>query len=97
MLGDAVAQVTHDMVTKSPESETQPKTTDSLDPERSIGLGRGNSSAPGLILGREGTNGVGDIVGSVRNGHEHGSAHLGSRPQMFDLVLIHHGATVNVV
>lgn len=83
-------------VPECPEAETKTKTTNSLDPDRSIRLRAREAGSPGLILGGEGTDRIADIVGTVCNRHDHGAADLSRRPQMLDLVIKVRSTSVHV-
>lgn len=97
VLGDAVAQVAHDVVAKGPEADTEGETTNSLDPVGGVRLLADDTRLPDNVLGGEGANGVGDIVGTVGNGHDHGGADLGGGPEMLHLVVKDGGALVDVL
>lgn len=96
VLGHAVAQVAHDVVAEGPEADADEQAADGLDPVRGVGLGGGFPRAPGLVLGGERPDGVGEVVGAVCDRHDHCGADLGGRPQVLDLVVVDDGAAVDV-
>lgn len=97
VLGDAVTQVAHNVVAKSPETNTESKTTNCLDPGRGVSLGGGDARVPGHVFSRKGADGVGYIVGTVGYGHDHGGADLGGGPEKLDLILEDGGTLVDVL
>ena len=96
MLGDAISQVAHDMVSKGQKSNSKGETTYGLDPDRGACLSAGHTGSPGHVLRREGTDCVGYIVGAVGDGHDHGGADLRSRPEVLHLVVKDRSAAMDV-
>lgn len=87
VLGNAVPEVAHDMVSERPEPEPQTQPTDGFNPRRRLRLRRRHASRPRLVLGGEGPDGVGDVVGPVRDRHDHRRAHLRRRPKVLDFIV----------
>jgi len=63
--GEAVTQVTHHVVTVSPETDRDSSTSIDQDPDGDFRSGRSFVSPPDLVDGSEGTDTVRDIVGTV--------------------------------
>ena len=95
MLGDLVAQVTHNVVSESPETEAETETADCFDPGGCIGFRGSNARDPRFIFSREGSDGVENVVGAVSNRHQHCCADLGCGPEVLDFVLVDDGACVH--
>ena len=87
VLGDAIAQVAHDVVAEGPEAEAQAQPAHRLDPDGRVRGRARHARAPRLVLGREGPDGVGHVVGAVRDRHDHGRRDLRRGPQVLDLVV----------
>ena len=87
-LGDPVPQRPNDVEPEEPEASPQEQARDDEDP---IGGRRFGLDGAGLVgrIGRgPGPDSVGDVVGAVRDGHEHGARDLGVGPQVLDPVVI---------
>ena len=93
-LGDAVAKGTDDVVAVEPETSAEQDTGDNQNKDGSVGLGLDLASLEGLVGGNPGADGVGNIVGTVRDGHDHGRGNLGVGPEMLDPVVVALGLCV---
>lgn len=95
-LGDLVAQGTHDVVAEEPETEAEEETGDDQEPNWSWRLGVDAARAVGLEHSGPGTDGVGDIVTTVGDGHHDGGDDLAVGPHMFDADIVTVGTGVDL-
>ena len=99
-LRDLVAERADNLETKAPETETQEETGDRENPGGGVNLVDAVlvtdlAGAPDAVGRRPGTDGVGDVVGSVRDGHHHGRGDLRICPEMLDAVVVAFGGGVD--
>jgi hypothetical protein len=95
-LGDFVAKSADNVVAVEPETETEEETGDDEDPDGRVGFLGDDTRGVGVVGTDPGADSVGNVVGSVGNGHHHGRGNLGVRPEMLDAVVVDDGAGVDV-
>lgn len=81
------------MVSVKPESEAEKYTSNDQQPDGSPVLRGDLTSPPSRVDGGNGTDCVGNVVGTVGDGHEHGGDDLAVCPEMFtaDIVAVGFG------
>ncbi len=83
------------MVSEKPESGAEEEAGDDQDPDRCVGLAGDLARHEGIVGSDPGCNGVGDVVGTMSDGHHHGGGDLCVRPEMLDLVIVDGGMRVD--
>merc|ERR1711881_345907 len=94
-LGELVTESTDDVVAVEPETKTKHETTDNNHPHRSVVLGGNFTEAVGLEDSGDWAERVGNIVGTVSDGHENGRGDLTIREQMLRAQIITVGTGVD--
>lgn len=96
---NVVTQGGHDSVTEGKETDIDSNTTVGKDPGGDGGCTGDVDHAvlPNIVDGGQGTDGVGDIVGTVGKGRETGSEDLEGTEELLGLGLVASGLVVEVV
>lgn len=96
--GDAVTEDCHDVVTVGSETKDEHTTTESESPDVNLGAGtRDSTGGPGVVDDGEGTNGIGNVVGTMSEGGNTGGHNLHEGIKMLGAVRISGVELVNVV
>lgn len=93
-LRDAVAERTDDLEAEEPESRAEEETGDDEHPDGGGDLGGHFVGLPRAVGGGPGADGVGDVVGSVRDGHEHCGEDLAVGEEVLGPVVVNFAAGV---
>ena len=93
-----VSEIAHDMVSVSPETDSDGNTTEGENPDGDVGLLLGdNTILPDLVDSSVGTDSVGDIVGTVDERSSASSHNLEESVQELGLVVVVAGAGVDLI
>lgn len=82
------------METEKPETGAEKETSNDENPDGGVGRTLDDTRLVGVKGTHPGADRVGHIVGTVSDGHDHGTGDLGVCPQMLDAVVITDGASM---
>jgi hypothetical protein len=83
-LCDSVAECADDLEAVEPEACAEEEAGDHEEPDGGRGFGLDVPGPVGLVAGDPGADGVGDVVGAVRNRHKHGGEYLAVGPEVLN-------------